>query len=462
MGCMNKISALEIEKKIAILMLTIGLAMMFLIPTWQTPDEYTHLKLIGTSINNEKYAEIIANSVNIDGNRIYTQYDEKVDTEELKEAIVAVPDYNKKDLMPQGISLSILKHLPAALGIFLGIILGLPAYWILQFGELVSLFFYVFVCYRALKIMPMKKELFAMIMLMPMALQQAGGIGYDSVLIPLCFYWFAYVFYLKVQEKIEIKDFLKLIALWLLITYIKIPYCFIILLIFIFPLDKIHLQIGKLVIDETTIKKHRILIILLGIIGSLVGLYVLRNNFWVQLVIGLMKEWRQTLHLLKETGKVWHEMLITSSVGNFGWLDTPIHYGVAIVVYIIIAAVSIVNSDEKDEKFLKKRDVFVIWGTAFVLCIFTAFAMVNHTITVTLYGFESDPGTYDIQSALYQIPYIGGLQGRYFLPFVSLFFLPLPQLKQADKKKTWIVVSVFEIIMFIYVIYILLCRYWIA
>lgn len=458
----NKRGFLQLEQKIAMVMMIVGLIMLFLIPTWQTPDEYTHLKLIGSSIKNEEFAEILAEDVGIEGSRIMTHYEEKVDAKELKEALISAPKYEKSEVLPKGVSVSIVKHLPATLGIILGIIAGLPTYWVLQLGEIFALLFYVFMGYFALKMMPLKKEVFTIILLMPMALQQAGGIGYDSVLIPLCFFWVAYVLHLRFKEEIQLKDFLCLIALWILITYIKMPYCFLILLILILPLEKIHFEIGKSIINRDWIIKYRWLMIIMGLFFATVGVYLLKDNFWVQLVIGLIKEWRQTIYLLMQTMKTWGLSLITSSVGNFGWLDTPISVWVALLVYVVISLFAVVNSDEKDGNNLRKRERIVLCGTWVILCLFTAFAMVNHTIMVILYGSELVEETYDIQTALYQIPYIGGLQGRYFLPYIILLFLAIPQKKQVRKRKVWFAVAIFEIVMLIYIIYVLLCRYWIA
>ena len=310
--------------------------------------------------------------------------------------------------------------------------------------------------------MPIKKEVFALLMLMPMAMQQAGGIGYDSVVLPLCFWLVAYIFHLRFKDKIVLKDFIYLIAVWAIITYIKMPYGFLILLMLIFPADRIDIRIGKLRIDGKVIRKWRIPVCILGIFLLAVAVYCLRNHYYINIVIGLFQEWKRTLYLLKETVRNWTGMLVVSSVGNFGWLDTPIHKGVAVLVYIIIAGIAVVTADEKQEEKLRKWDKIVIWGTFFVSCLFTVFAMVNHTIMVTLFGSEWSPETYEIRSALYQIPYIGGLQGRYFLPFISLLFLPLSQVKRVSAKKTRVAVAVFESVMFIYIMYILMCRYWIA
>ena len=87
--------------------------------------------------------------------------------------------------------------------------------------------------------------------------------------------------------------------------------------------------------------------------------------------------------------------------------------------------------------------------------------MVNHTIMVTLFGSEQSKELYNIREALYQIPYIGGLQGRYFLPFLPLLFLPLPTIKEVKKHVIMIGIIVGEVCIMGYTIFLLLNRYWI-
>ena len=79
---------------------------------------------------------------------------------------------------------------------------------------------------------------------------------------------------------------------------------------------------------------------------------------------------------------------------------------------------------------------------------------------VTLYGSEFVSGTYDLREALYQIPYIGGVQGRYYIPFLILFFLPIPQIRRINKKVSTMAVITFEVCFLVYILYVLFVRYW--
>ena len=464
MNCkmLNSILKIGKEKIIFISIFIYGLIMMFLIPTWQIPDESTYLWMIGMSIENEEFSEILMNSVGIHNDDIIFDYSEKIDIDEQERAMLKKPDYNKKDVMPKGMNLSIIKHLPATMGILLGILFGLPTYWVLQMGELASLVFYVLICYIALKLMPIKKELLAMFMFVPIVIQQAGSLSYDAVLIPLCFLFISYVLNLKyTKDNISIKDFVILILIWAVISYIKLPYCFLGLLVFVLPLEKICIQLKEIKINGDVIKKWRILALLMLSIIMLSVIFVLKSNFWIQLVLTVFAEWKIVIYLLWQTIETWYEFLIVSSIGNFGWLDTPICFGIAIITYIAFLIVSLFNSGNDKKNIIKKWDAFVIWGTAVVLTFFSSIALINHTIMVTLYGSESATETYNLREALYQIPYIGGLQGRYFIPFLILFFLPLPQIKRINKKRMFIIIAIFEGLYLAYIVGLLLNRYWI-
>lgn len=457
----RKKANIRVEIHIAIFMFLIGIAMMNLVPTWQTPDERTHLGFIGTEIGKDsEFAEKLYEDIELKEEPIVRNYDGKVDIKKLKEAMTEVPQYQRSEMLPEGIHVSVIRHLPATLGILLGIVLRIPTYWVLILGEIFSLIYYVLVCYNALRIMPIKKEVFAMLMLMPMALHQAASINYDAVVLPLCFLMVAYLFKIKEQDKIVLVDFMRIFAMWLIISYIKLPYCLLIFMLLVLPIDKIHVTLGKLEINGDFIRKVRIPVCIIGTVLIGIAVYCLRNVFYVEMIWSLIVEWKRSLYLFFQTGVMQTKSMIISSVGNFGWLDTPISFVIALIVYGLIFTMTLVNDSDVKNARMRGWDKFVTWGTFSVLCVFTTAAMINHMVKMKLFGTEWTTQTYDIRSSLYLIPYIGGIQGRYYLPFVSLLFLPVRQIKKIDRKVAWGIVAVFEIALYIYVIWKLLDRYW--
>lgn len=448
---------------VVIVMFVWGLIMSILIPTWQTPDERTHLKMIGESVGNSELAEILTENISIELERIEFHPSEKVDIDEQLDSMKREPTYSRIDILPHSIGLDIIEHLPAIVGMEIAVIIGLPSYWVLQFGELFSLIFYVIVCYYALKFMPIKKELLIVIMMLPMALQQAGSINYDSVVLPLSYFFISYILHLKyVKEDITLSDIVKLFVCVGIITYIKVVYVFLIGILLILPLNKIHIKVGHLEIDGEFIKKWRLCFLIIGCILSFLFVYTFKDNRWIQVVYGMFIEWKRGIYLIWQTIVTWHKSLIISSIGNFGWLDTPVAYTFAIFTYITMLTITLMNSDRNENIFIGIKDRIVIWLTGGILYFFTLFSLVNHTIMMTLFGSENIDKTYEIREALYQIPYIGGLQGRYFLPFLLLFFIPFPQIRYVGGKKIDYVLIGFETISMLYVIILLLNRYWLA
>lgn len=448
------------EKSFFLLVGIIGFIMLFLIPTWQTPDELTHLKIIGSSIRNERFSELLLKDLGFEENEVVLAPDERVDLKQQEELLLKTPSYSRKEVLPHGISISIISHFPSTMGMIIAIIIGLPTYWVLQVGEFFSLIFYLFVCYYSLTIMPIKKGPFAICMALPMALQQAGSIGYDAVELSLCFFFISYIFFLKYKESyIVLKDICILIACWMLITYIKIPYTFLILLIFLVPLEKYHFSIAGIMVNDKFIKKWCIPVCIIGIIVMCSAIYVLRDNRWIQVVYGCIMEWKRTLYLFQQTIIFWGKDLLVGIVGRFGWLDISMNLISVIVVYVFMFFIAVAGTDG-NRKFNIKDKVIVVLTIAALFAV-TMLSMVNHTIMVTLYGSEFIDATYNIREALYQIPYIGGVQGRYFLPILPLVFLLIPQFKEISKKRMCIIVSVFEVILAIYVCSLFVNRYWI-
>ena len=175
----------------------------------------------------------------------------------------------------------------------------------------------------------------------------------------------------------------------------------------------------------------------------------------------MVVEWQRGVYLIQQTIYTWHESLVISSIGNFGWLDTPVSFVFALAVYFVLIIEAIIIDDENVKIKFSGKDRVVIWGTAGVMALFVLMSMVNHTIMMTLYGAENLDVTYEIREALYQIPYIGGLQGRYFLPFLVLFFIPLPQVYQIKEKRASVFLYSVILVTIIYVTTIVLLRYWV-
>ena len=443
-----------------LLMIVFGIIMSVMVPSWQIPDEYTHITMIGESMGRPELAELFSQDMNLDYNRIVFHADEKLDLEQWKDAIGSIPTYSWRECMPCGLQLSAVKHLPAMLGILLGVLLHLPTFWVLELAELCALLFYISVCWCAVRLMPMNKEILLMVMAFPMTLQQAASFSYDAVLLPICFLFVAYIFHMRCEKaRLGWKDVASTVFLLVLIMYIKLPYVLLGLLVFLLPKEKICLKLGKYEINETVIRKFRIPAGTIFVFVFIAILYMVRNNFLVQMVGGMLMEWKRTLYLFHTTIRTFWRYLIVSSVGQFGWLDSQLPFGFVMISYILLVVMAVWGRENMPYQ-LKGKGKLYLWIVFSLLFCLTFLTMVNHTIKITLFGSEHAAETYNLREAIYRIPYIGGLQGRYFIPFLTVPFFGMPQIGHKINGKAWIV-AIYIIFAMAITIRVLYFRYWV-
>lgn len=442
------------------LMFLAGALMSVMVPAWQTPDERAHVALMGEAVGNPQLPELLEQDMNLGCDRIRFQSEEKIDLAQWKAAMGKEPGYSRRDCMPQELHVSAIKHLPALVGLLLGVFLRLPTFWAMALAELCSLAFYLAICRWVLALMPAKKGLLLMVMALPMTLQQASSISYDAVLLPLCFLYVAYIFHMRCQKKeIGWLDLILTALLLLLIAYIKLPYAPLGLMVFLLPLKKVCLRIGKLEVNGATLHRFRALLAIALILLAAAALYAVRENFWVRLIGGMLLEWKGTAHLFAETAGTYWQFLITSSVGQFGWLDSNLPFWFAIATYGLLLLLAVWGREARIANWPGGRAKACLWVAFLLLTCLTALSMVNHTVKMMLFGSEQADAEYQIREAIYQIPYIGGLQGRYFLPFLALPFLGLPQGGKERAGQIWLVAG-YLLVATMLTAYVLYGRYW--
>lgn len=436
-----------------------GLLFSFLIIPWQTPDEYSHLAMIGAEIKNDQLAKLLVNDMPLEQERIRFNKDEKLDSVLFKNVLTKKPEYSAISCMPKGISIKCVRHFSATMGILLGIFLRLPTYWVLQLGELFSLLFYIFVCAKAISLTPIKKHIFEIVMLFPMCIQQAASISYDAVLLPLSFWLIAYIMHLKFEaNSVGLKEILTISIILLIIAIIKIPYILLGGTILLIPIEKLKIQLNKQHILNFNRK------ILFSIIGIFIAgisfiIYIMKDNEFVRLFFASILEWPRTLYLFKATMNTFSEHLIVSLIGNFGWLDTPLPLLPVIILASLALIFSAIVIDDENTK-LKKREKGLLFLIVFGLFYLITISMIPHTILVMQYGTESVNAYINYREALYQIPYIGGTQGRYYIPLLIPLFLTVPNIIIINKRRYIKLIIVIESFYIVYASHFITLRYW--
>lgn len=476
------LSKLEIDEKIkktfkyfninivfVILCLIFGLSSSLLFPFTQIPDEVTHINMTYDERNLDvKFFDVDSDFSGYENANDYGLIDTDIYFDLSKKI-----DMNYRFSIP---NIMIIRHLPQFFGMIVGEVFNLPVFLYLTICELFALFFYTCVCNIALKKIPIKKNLFMMIMLLPICIQQMASFSYDVVLNSFCFLYIAYIFNLKFsQQKITNKDFLFLAMMLFVIGICKIPYILFALLILILPCSKIELTFFNKKILLSNIKekvvKHKIVssiiflvLLLILVIGSV---YVLNKILIGRIVLASILHFKDSLSLLIRSAKIFLSYYFETIVGNLGIFNVKTSVFFEIFIYCSLLFITFYNisyGKKNNEKKFSIYDLFVIY---FVCCIFIyliIFSMFEWTMYCTHIPNYKNFTISDISIYINKLPYIGGVQGRYFVPVLPLILIPISSKKLYNlvcKFNPILFQIMYYLLLYSYLFYVLINRYWI-
>lgn len=457
----------KIEKFFFTFSILVGSLLSLLFPLYQIPDELTHINLIyeelGYNIDfNEKthnYAgssELIRNSGNKVNTKEYFNFNQKI-------------GINPRLKIP---SILIIRHLPQAIGLFLGMLLHLPLIVTITFSELLALFLYSFVCYKALMYIPMKKNIMMLIMLLPICLQQAGSFSYDVVLNCTCFLLISYILYIKFQkEYFTLKDILKIGGMLLVIGLCKIPYVLLGLLVFLIPIRKYNLSFKCLTINDDFIRKNKYKIIAITCILMLPFLYIIYKILggfsYGRLLLASIRSIKSSLSLVCHTFTNGFLEYVSTIWKKMGWFDlilSNIFMVYSIVMFICICFYNGSYNEKREEIVFNKVEILFIYIVLFAGIYLICLSMFFWTLSASVVDCNK-LSINEIRSYLHSLKYIGGIQGRYFVPFLPLLVIPIHS-ERISKLLMKLNIRTFEFIYYIvlasYLIIAVLMRYWIT
>ncbi len=183
------------------LALVLGIIMTFVIPVHAVPDEPAHIdtayvmanKLLGTgSPAREGYSykracdalmqDMMANT--LEPNHYYQMAEHFLEKPEDTRLIEVVA-------MDAGRIVPRIVYVPAALGIALGRLLGLSSLMTFTLGRMINLLVYLLATGLALFMIPYGKNMLALVMLLPISMQQAASTSYDAILNSMIFLFIA-------------------------------------------------------------------------------------------------------------------------------------------------------------------------------------------------------------------------------------------------------------------------------
>lgn len=438
--------------------LIMGILMSVIVPTGQIPDEETHFKMIAEEYGLMDYFQSYCNYTYVETNiiTIKDNPEEKVDTTNLQKYLKSKFEIPKTAIKPK-FNFSMIKHFPMAIGLIVGIFLNLPIYFCLQLAELGAVIFFVIMGRMTLKYLPVKQHLMCAIMLLPMSLQQCSSINYDAVLLPICYFLIAYLLHFRYTDnKFKTKNLIIVLFLAFIICIVKIPYICILLLIFLIPKEKFEICLGNINVSDI-IFKYRKIVSVVFIIFLCMGIYVLRQNYYVSLVLACLKNLKQYVHLLYVTITQKNDFYTQSLIGDFGWLqvqtNSTFNALVLIGLFIFGQKEDKCITDNKKKYAAVRTMSFLVFAGAYILV---------HTVMISwsfvLSGISESGTINEISGNLNNISIIEGVQGRYLLPVIFCAYMICSKIRQW--KNIYGFQVVYYIIIFVEPVILLLNRYW--
>lgn len=475
----HKFAFLKNDLFFAIFLFTLTIIFSFLIPVLRIPDEPTHINQIlnnsGIEYNifaNNGYYHLFYPDFNeFNGGPIdlskYFCFDVILNTDTSK-------------LMP---GIVWIKYLPQAIPLIICAILKAPFIVTAILCELCSTIFYVLLCYISLRVLPFKKLLFKILMTLPICIQQAGSFSYDCPQFALAFLFFALLMNFKFKKNvINGKDILLLVVILAIISLIKIPYILLAFTFFALPINKISIKFFRFKIDAKSIKKNKIKVITIStiicILVILLIFWIIKETIYFKIVtacsINLFRFiWVFINSVVCEVNFLLSSVFIEHASFEVKSPSFLIWYGVCTVFLIHVLSS---NWHHKSKSFY----TFKNWEKAlFVLVGITVIAGIYMSMiewTAKMYFVQNDPNfiadancfsgyTIDqVSEWLYKFDTIQGVQGRYFIPLLPLFFLPFNPKYLALKLKNFNhfpYLSVYYLISFGLILRTLSYYYWI-
>lgn len=452
----------------------LGISLSVLIPTYMIPDEVTHINMIYNERNIEQEYFAISNGYH-GSEMILVDDNSKIDIRNYFDFSKRI-ESKKIFSMPK---LAIIRHLPQAIGMIVGEILRLPVFFYLFFIEFCALIFYIFICNKALKKMPIKKECLMCIMLLPVCLQQCASVSYDVVLNAISFLFIATIFNLKFEKKnIDMKDILFLLLYLFIICICKPPYLVMGLLVFLLPIDKINVNIFKFRISGEKIKnkflihkvRYSFLLFVLFLIFSFICYKLLMSINSGRVLIASLINFKSTIILIVKTLRNFLLFLIDTVVGNlclFNVQTPKICNFIVIFSTIFISFLSFKKVERKeivDFKKLRNLDIIIIFITFISISFLIILSMFEWTLYVMEVPNYDNMSINEIGSYIKNLSYIGGVQGRYFVPILPLVLIPLGNKKIYEKALKFNPITfqlVYYVFLFCYMILLMLFRFWI-
>lgn len=297
-------------------------------------------------------------------------------------------------------------YLPQILGILLARLLRLGGVPLIMLARGMSLLFYGFCAYQAVRRMPFAKGALALTVLLPMSLELGASCSYDSMMLALSYLFSGQVWScIYEKERVGWRDWGLLAGIAVLVVPLKIVYWPLFTLCLLIPAAKCtsvrHLWAGRACVLGGG------LVSMLGVRLYQIVYYLTRTSFhaakgqWQGISLAdVLADPAMGIRLLAESFRSQGDFYLSTMVGGkLGWLDTEIPDYLVYGFWLLLLLAAVKVAGERQYVQTRERLLAVGASAVSVLAIFGVFLL-----TWTAAGAD----------------HIDGVQGRYFLPLLAI------------------------------------------
>ncbi|MCI8346526.1 MAG: DUF2142 domain-containing protein [Bacilli bacterium] len=399
---------LKVEKLYLMMIIPLGLFYLFLFPVNQMPDENTHLMRI-SEISLGHLSSKMESKKGIQGRYMDANLSKVIGANRYKEVIKRSKIKSSKDLsfyhFANTALYSFVCYLPQTMGMLIAKTMNLPIIFQVYMARLFNFLVFILLTYQALKLIPIKKSCFFLILFFPIVLQEAVSLSPDALTIAASMFFIAYVFHLRYKEEslITKKEIGVLALTSIVLSLCKIVYLPICFLIFFIPRQKFSSRKRKNIMV--------LWIVLISILINLIWLSISKNflpktngiNSGSQLhyiLTDFLSYGMTAFRTYDITGK---DLLFHSFGNSLGNLNIRISELYIIPIMLLFLIFVLYDNDQNKRIIIKNSEkvwiIFLILGVVAL-------------ISTSLYLQWTPVGSSTI----------AGIQGRYFIPIY--FLLP--------------------------------------
>lgn len=410
------------EKTFVMIMCFLGLSVLLINPFFHPIDESTHFFRSFMISEGNWLDSIIDGKI---GGWVPDNYEQIVDHKLSIKSYFSDPEqWNQKFSSntefyynPYMSSVTPINHAIAAIGIFVGYLLQLPAIIVILLGRICDWAFYTGFCYLAIKKADYYKNLFFIVATLPMGIWLAGSYSIDPILISssLLFTSICLKHYFNKEIVMQRHEKLLLLLCGLFIASVKyLVYTPILLLFFLIPKEKFSKK-------EYVFEWIMAILIVIGMV--ILQLYLLNKFPFTEDRNGDVDVARQVQFMIQNKKYTLQNFsnYFTSSILTH--IESFNYFGLVKCITPLIGLFAVFGSAIETKKYnfeVKQKRVFSL------LCLFI-FVMVFGLSIVSLYVGFTPVGKFAVE----------GLQTRYLLPVIIFLMLPVSGMQIENKIKNY-------------------------